>query len=191
MIDAAIEHIAVRLNQYLSSVFSLDQEVVVISNILEQDGTAVQDVNNKLALFLVNIEKEVAARRLAAARTASDESAVLVPDPVHLNLFLMVAANFRGSTYREGLRYLSETASFFQRHPVFDHHNSPDLDPAIGRLVLDMENLTLQDLGTLWGALSGHYTPSILYKVRTVSYAAEDTRARVPVVRETGSRATP
>ena len=39
MIDAAITHIAGELNQYLKRSFDLTEDLVVISNILEQDGS--------------------------------------------------------------------------------------------------------------------------------------------------------
>ncbi|MEO0974013.1 MAG: DUF4255 domain-containing protein [Pseudomonadota bacterium] len=183
MIDAAIEHLAARLNGELRTVFGMEEQVVVVSNILEQDGTNVPEVANKLAVFLVNLEKESAAQG-RAPRVGGGGLAVLTAEPLHLNIYLMVAANYRGAAYTQGLRYLSAAASYFQRHPVFDRHNSPDLPAPLERLVLDIENLSLQDLGTLWGALSGHYTPSLLYKVRTVSYASDDIRARVPVARD-------
>ena len=54
MIYAAVSHIASQLNQFLRRSFDLTEDMVVLSNILEQDGTVAPDVNNKLVVFVVN-----------------------------------------------------------------------------------------------------------------------------------------
>ena len=94
----------------------------------------------------------------------------------------MVAGHF--NQYSEALKFVSNTISFFQRRPVFDHQNTPELDSKIDKLVLDIENLDIKDLSTLWGVLSGKYLPSILYKVRMIAFDAGDVMARVPTLRE-------
>jgi hypothetical protein len=59
MIDTAINHIASNENQYLMRAFDLHEDVVVVSNILEQDGAVATHVDNKIVVSLVNIEKGV------------------------------------------------------------------------------------------------------------------------------------
>ena len=58
MIDLAVTNVANQLNQYLKRRFSINEDVVIASNILEQDGTISPNINNKVVIFLVNIEKE-------------------------------------------------------------------------------------------------------------------------------------
>ena len=58
MIDSAISLITSQLNQYLRRTFDLTEDIVAVSNILEQDGTVPPHVDNKLVAFLVNIEKD-------------------------------------------------------------------------------------------------------------------------------------
>jgi hypothetical protein len=181
MIAIAIEYVRNRLNQFLRQASELNEDVAVLSNVLEQDGTVAQAAVNKLLLFLVNIEKETLAHRAPAASGTADR-AVVGSGPLFLNLYLMVAGNF--SDYTESLKFVSRSVEFFQRNPVFTHQNSPDLDEGIERLVLDIENLSIQDLSALWGSLSGHYLPSVLYKVRMVVVDPADVRAVVPVIRQ-------
>lgn len=182
MIDAAISHIAGQLNQYLKSVFELSEDVVVISNILEQDGNVASHINNKLVVFLVNIERDTSPQRQSNGMPGGERAVVGFP-PIYLNLYLMFAGHFSGKNYPEALKFVSNTIAFFQGHPVFDHHNSPDLDRRIDKLVLDIENLNLKDLGSLWGALSGKYLPSVLYKIRMVSVDAGDVKTQVPTLK--------
>jgi hypothetical protein len=50
MIDVAISHIAAQLNLSLRRTLQVGEDVVVLSNIVEQDGTLAQHVANKLVV---------------------------------------------------------------------------------------------------------------------------------------------
>lgn len=181
MINSAILHLTNYLNQYLKRTFDLNEDIVALSNIVEQDGTVATNVTNKLVVCLVNIEKDSTPVNLPKRGMMPSDKAVMGYPPVHLNLYLMFAAHFSGNNYSEALKFLSHTISFFQRNPVFDHKNTPDLDRRIHQLALDIENLDTKDLSSLWSILSGKYLPSILYKVRMLSFAADDIKAQIPV----------
>lgn len=181
MIYGAVSHIASQLNQFLKRSFDLSEDVVVVSNILEQDGTLAPNINNKLVVFLVNVERDTTSSRQGNLSSFA-LSAATYP-PVFLNLYVMIAGNFNCSNYPEALKFLSNAVSFFQRQPVFDHQLTPDLDRRISKLALDIENLNIQDLSSLWGILSGKYQPSILYKVRMVSFDAGDIRGQLSPIK--------
>lgn len=182
MIYAAVFHIANQLNQFLKRSFDLSEDMVVVSNVLEQDGTPAPNINNKLVVFLVNVEKENTAPNTSNFSNARNTTKTY--PPVCLNLYVMVAGNFSGSNYQEGLKFLSNAVSFFQRQPVFDHQITPDLDKRINKLTLDIENLNIQDLSSLWGMLSGKYQPSILYRVRMVTFDSGDIVSQTPLIKD-------
>ena len=94
MIDAAINHIATSVNQQLMRSFGLNEDVVVVSNVLEQDGTVATNVNNKIVLSLVNIEKDSAAMAQQSSSASSALRAVVTNPPIHFNLYLMFASYF-------------------------------------------------------------------------------------------------
>ena len=155
MIDSVISLITSQLNQYLRRTFDLTEDIVAVSNILEQDGTVPPHVDNKLVAFLVNIEKaQFPHRGPSNGKTVGADKNVVSYAPVYLNSYLMFAGNFSGNNYMESLKFISNTISFFQRRPFLDHDNAPDLDTRIDKLVLDIQNLTIADLGNLWGILS-------------------------------------
>jgi len=184
MIDSAVSHIASQLNQYLRRSFDLTEDVVVISNILEQDGSVASHIDNKLVVFLVNIEKDAVAHRQPDGNMVGGDRSVTSYPPIYLNLYLMFAGNFSSNNYLESLKFVSNTISFFQRRPVFDHQNTPDLDSRIDKLVMDIENVNITDLSNLWSVLSGRYLPSILYKVRLVALDSGDVITRAPTLKE-------
>jgi hypothetical protein len=191
MINSAISHLASQLNQFLKRSFDLNEDIVVVSNILEQDGSVSANVTNKLVVFLTNIEKDTIPFRQPANGNSGSNSgngnsrSVVSSQPIYLNLYVMFAANFSGSNYPEALKFISYTIGFFQKQPVFDQRSTPDLDPRIEKLILDVENLSFPDLSNVWGLLSGKYLPSILYKVRMVSFDADDVAGQAPNVVET------
>ncbi len=93
-------------------------------------------------------------------------------------------ANFTGNSYPEAFKFLSRTIGFFQKNHVIDHQSAPEMDVRIEKLILDIENLSIQDPSNLWGALGGKYLPSILYRIRMVAFDAEEITGRTPVVGE-------
>lgn len=182
MIAAAIGSIASQLNQSLRRTFGVGEDLVVISNLTEPDGSLVAQVSNKLVLFLVNIEKDSMPYQQTAPRRSELGRIGLSHAPIHLNLMLMFAATFSGTNYPEALKFISHTIGFFQSRPVLDHQNTPDLDPRIDRLMLDIENLSTSDLSNLWGILRGTYMPSVLYRMRMLAIDAGQLTGQVPYV---------
>lgn len=187
MIDHAVKHIAGQLNQFLKGAFDLAEDIVVISNILEQDGSVASHVNNKLVLFLINIERDTIPHRQPIGNRASPHRAVMSSHPLYFNLYLMIAGHFSGKNYPEALKFISSTIDFFQKNSTFDHHNTPELHKNIEKLMLDIENLELKDLNSLWGMLSSRYLPSIVYKVRMVTFDSQDIVSQVPVITRPGA----
>ncbi len=183
MIASAVTHIASQLNEFLKRGMDSNEDVAVVSNILEQDGTIAAHINNRLVVFLVNVEKDGSPQRPPNGARGAIFRAGTYP-PVYLNLYVMIAAHFAGGNYAESLKFLSHAVSFFQASPVLDHSNTPEMDARIDRMVLDIENLSIQDLSNLWGVLSGHYLPSVLYKVRMMAFDADDISQLTPMIRK-------
>jgi hypothetical protein len=188
MIYTAISHITGQLNQHLKRAFDLNEDIVVVANIVEQDGSVATNVTNRIVASLVNVEKDTAPGVRPTATTSAGQAAGLTHPPVHTNLILLFAGNFNGKNYSEALKFLSHTISHFQRNPLFTRNNSPELDPRIGRLALDIENLNIKDLSSLWTVLSGKYLPSVHYKIRMVTFDAEEVITRMPKLAEPRTR---
>ncbi|MDF3014487.1 MAG: hypothetical protein K0Q78_2691 [Cellvibrio sp.] len=182
MIQAALNHLANQLNAHLKRTNNLTEDIVVVSSLVESDGSAAPHTNNKIILLLTNIEKDTVPQSGAARATGLDGRLLLSSRPVYLNLYVMLAANFSGSNYAEALKFISKTIAFFQMQPVFDKHSTPDIDARIDKLVLDIENLNIQDLSNLWGLLGGKYLPSVYYRVRMVAINPDNVLAQVPLV---------
>jgi hypothetical protein len=179
MIDLAIRHLATQLNQFLKSTLSTDDEIVVVSGLIGLDGHPVAEVNNKVAMFLCGIERDTMPLR---AGDSGMGNRLVQGAPLFLNLYIVVAANFKGSHYLDALKFISATIGFFQRQPVFDRVSTPDLDTRIERLILDMENLKPQEANNMWSLIGAKYIPSVLYRVRMVAIDGATVQGRLPVI---------
>jgi len=182
MIGAAIVRVAQELNAALRRRAQATEDLVVVSNLLELDGTVSPHSVDKVSAFLVNVEREPTVQRGLSRVDRGGDRVGLAQQPVHLNLLVMFAANFSGPKYPEALKLISHTAAFFQGRPSFDPQNTPGLDPGLDRLTLEIENLSIADLGNLWGVLGGRYVPSILYRMRMIVIDSARLEAQAPRV---------
>lgn len=154
--------VADKLNSYLQSRFSLNEDKVVLSSIVNQDGSEAITEPDKVVLTLVSLQKEV-------INGVKGSSSGMSNRPVSLNLFMLVSTHFSEKNYEEGLKFLSAVLSYFQGNPVFTQQNTPSLDANIQKLTFDIENLDMQSTGHLWNMIGGKYVPSVLYKVRMIN----------------------
>ncbi len=161
MIYSVLNIIGERLNFYLKNRFALGEDKVILSNIVNQDGSLAITESDKVVITLVNIQEETITSRL--------NSTVNMARPINLNIYVMCSAYFTDKNYPESLKFLSATLSFFQSNCVFTHSNTPDLNRNIEKLTFEIVNQDLQNQSHLWGTLGGKYLPSILYKVRMVT----------------------
>lgn len=178
LFSLALSHIATYLNQYLKRQFDLDEDIVVVSNLIDVDGSVPVNINNKIVIFIFNIEKDYTFNNQPFTKPSHSGQTAVMP-PLYINLKIVLAANFSASNYNEALKLLSASSNYFHGHPVFDHQNSPDLNTQIQKLILEFENLSLDALSSLWGMIGGKYLPSVVYKLRTIIMNSENISNRV------------
>lgn len=181
MVDAAVSYIVAQLNQALKTEFSLNEDIVVISNLSDASSLVTDE---RIVATLVNIEREAFPAKSGSLPYVNQAQQVSnMYRPINLNLYLMFIANFNGEKYQEGLSFISAVINFFQRHTVFDSNEYRDMPTGINKLLLEIENLNLRELHSIWTLITGKYMPSILFKIRTVSFD-QGIRGFVPAARK-------
>lgn len=169
VIDRAVSLVADRLNQHARRRFDISDDIVSATTLSDPEGKPVQGARNRLVLFVTNIAQETAARRARPRAGGAGLRIAVSPEPVHLNVFFMIAANFDAENYGEALKVLSVAAQFLQSNPVLDHVAAPEMDARLAQLTFEIDNLDAQTVGQLWGVHGGRYLPSIHYKMRLVT----------------------
>ncbi len=179
MIDKAVEIIGDRLNTHLLKMFPGPSDWVKITPLGDHTDGTVTATQDKLVLFVVNIEHEDMLRNIRQ----SPGSAVGYPQSssIHLNVYLMVAADFRADTYRLGLKMISGVFRHFQDYPELDGKANPELaETGLERLSIEVCNLGFEQMSQIWGMSGSRYVPSLLYKLRMVSIDADPTSHDTP-----------
>lgn len=189
MIDRALELVASRLNQHLRVRLQSDEDLVVITNAVDTDGTPTRMIDDKLALFVVNIEKETVSK-VPPPRVMPGDRFAIHREPLRLNMLVMLAAGYTEGNYLQALKHVSAAVRYLQTNAVFTHQNAPEMDPGLDRVVMEIQNLPTQELSHLWGVFGGRYLPSVLYAMRTVSIVPDAIDDVAEPVRQPGVTVT-
>jgi hypothetical protein len=179
MIYNTINTINNKLNEFLKSKFSSSDNPLEMSNLLEQDGSLAISDTNKIIVSLINIERETAMGSGPNIKANPNNKHTLLHPPVFIKINVLFTSLFTGKNYAEGLIYLSSIIEYFQANPYFDHQNTPQLYKKINKLTFEMVNLDIQSQSHLWGTIGGKYMPSVLYKIRLLTFEQENIRAEI------------
>ena len=176
MLHNIVPVIADQLNDYLKSEYNLTEDRVAVSNLVDIKGNPVPGIENKIAIFILNIEEE------KSLRNGHFQANPGMNPPVSVNLYLMFAANFTGENYLEALKFISSVISFFQGRNVFDHQNTPLLSTNIDKITAELVNIDLKELSNLWANLGAKYAPSVVYKLRMLNFNSFMEKEEVPTL---------
>lgn len=168
MIETSLTYVKTRLNTFLThSIGTSDENLVELSRFGDA-GEASNGATEKVVIQLIRVDKVTTPHQRHSA-IASSGAQVVRGQPVYLNLYLLVAANFSVANYPQALGYISQVIGFFQDHGVMDQHNSPDMPGPIEKLCFDIDNVGPHDLASIWGMTGAKYMPSVIYKMRLLT----------------------
>lgn len=191
LIRNALETICSLANTYLENLDRRGDAWLVLTSMVDHDGSLNQAARDKVVMTVYNITRETAFstyRQTAPAQPSSkpgDGVSVVAP-PLYIDIHLMFMANFGEKSYSDGLAALSRLIGYFQQTPYFNQSNAPALAPAIDKLTLEFENLSPVDVNYVMGMLGTRYLPSAFYKLRMLPFASSAMQARAQVVTSGG-----
>lgn len=171
MIKTALKFLVQDVNEFIGLKTAGDITRVQLIALVNQEG-ALYIPPDKVACTLINIEEERIAKSQMPYAPPLNGNATRLNPSVKLNLYIMFAANpkieMSVNNYEEALTLISYIISFFQSKNHFDIENSPGLDPKIGKLLVELYSLPVEQQNYLWGSIGAKYMPSVLYRVRLV-----------------------
>ncbi|OEJ98595.1 hypothetical protein A8C32_05190 [Flavivirga aquatica] len=179
MLDKALLFISDLLNKELKMSFGLTDDVVVVGSLINLDGSITNNIENKVVLSIINLEHEKTVKNRGEYITNGQGTFNKVNPPVHLNLYLLVSANYNSDNYMESLKMLSAVIGTFQTYRVFTSETYPELDPIIKRLTFEIYNVPVQELSHVWSGIGAKYVPSMVYKVRMISIQKGQVKEQV------------
>ena len=181
MIHNFLPIVGEELNDYFKSKFDINEDRVIVSNLINQDGSIAVEGNNKVVFHLVNIEEETTLK--ASSGTSSYAGGFgSSGGNINLNLTVMFSAFFTGKNYVEALKFLSSVIYFFQSKPVFTQSNTPGLTPNIEKVVFDIISLEPRDLNSIFSMMGAKYMPSVIYRVRMLTFSSDNIDDVIPAI---------
>lgn len=150
-----------------------------VSRALDDSLSGAFSLKEKAILTLVNVEEDRVARPQENYIRGEVKTLYRKP-PLHLNLYVLFSIT--KDDYRDSLMWLSYIMQFFQFQNVFTPITHPTLKAE--KLIVDMHNLTFEQINHLWSTLGGKYLPSVLYKIRQITLDEELTTGESGFVKE-------
>ena len=175
MVHNVITSIAIKLDEFIKNKLSVNNDTVIVSSLVDIKGNLNQDVENKISIFLIHIEEETVTKN--ATKFSQGNS-----PPVKINIMLMFSAYFPNFNYFEALRYVSLVIEFFQRTNVFDDSNTEGLPPNANRISCELFNISIDEIGKLWGNIGANYVPSVCYKFKQILFDGENISQDIPQI---------
>lgn len=161
MIDEVLAALAHELNSALRVRLRVSEDLLVLSPPCEPDGSPAQGMENRLALFVTAMSRSVPFSPLPYLATSAASTS-------EFELSLVCAACFRACNYGEGLKLLVTITDELAARSMPAGASCSWLPPAVMRLEVTPEVLSLPEWQALWGMHGGRYLPSMLYRVRIV-----------------------
>ncbi|MGK0363300.1 MAG: hypothetical protein ACI85O_000345 [Saprospiraceae bacterium] len=165
MIHDIIPLIAADLNDFLESRFDTDEDPVIMSNLVNQDGTLSIMEENKVIITLVNVERDGTNQAFGGGFARGDM-------PVHINLYVLFSAYF--SNYAESLKFLSGVIAYFQANPNYMLDGNT--------IKIELYNPDFREISNLWTAIGAKYLPSAIYKIRTLNMDEDNINDEIPPI---------
>lgn len=126
----------------------------------------------KLIITLLRLEEESTLKNSPHVKVNENKTEYRNP-PVHLNLYLLIAANFKN--YDTSLISISKVIEFFQGKKVFTSSNTVYNRDNVAfeilddfRFILEIYSPSFEELNNIWGTLGGRQMPSVIYKVQLI-----------------------
>ncbi len=173
MIDLALGFIRESLNHTLKQSLPGLKDPV-LSGVAAPDGAILHEIEDRIAITLVNVQTVSALASGSRFSPGSGKSPGRLSPALNLDLYLLVSAQFRD--YPTSLKCLSMVLEIINNHPVHTRQSAPELPPAVESLSLELMSLNLNELSSVWTTLGAKYRPSVIYKARLISNPEEGRR---------------
>ncbi|MBL4662486.1 MAG: DUF4255 domain-containing protein [Flavobacteriaceae bacterium] len=191
MIAKTLTFVTELLNQELKMTFGFNDNRVVASSLVNPDGSMPSNAENKIVVSVINLEHETAIKSMSNYVTDGGKGYGKIAPPVHLNLYLLVSANYDSNNYIEANKILSAIIGVFQANPYFNKQTNPDMKPPLEKLTFEIFNLPINELSHIWSGIGAKYVPSIIYKVRMLTIQEEVIKKEIPGIESLSGNTKP
>lgn len=173
MIHTTIQVLKEKLDNYLRMKAKSERAMV---NYITSEGTDKGVFpENTVTPFLINVSEDRKFRNADQYKGVTSNNIKTGFNPeIRIELLILFVSNFKD--YDQALRSLSYTIKFFQANRIFTPENSPLLfEENIEKLIMELVSIPLEEQNQVWHSLNTSYLPSVLYRVRLLSYIDDES----------------
>ncbi|WP_373399007.1 DUF4255 domain-containing protein [Algoriphagus halophilus] len=188
MIDTVMVQVRDLINQNFKNQHGFSENKVVISNLVDLDGSSPLEVDDKVVMFLLNLGEEPSLKNHSSRLGAFDGAGFQSKSPIlYLHLHVVFCANFRNKKYIEGLNYLSQIVSFFNKNRIIDTCNfGAGVSKKIEKISFELCSLSFDSMSHIWSSIGAKILPSSIYKISLIAIDDSPMTGFVPAVSTTG-----
>jgi len=190
MITKSLTFLTDFLNHELKISFGLDINPVVASSLINPDGSITDNIENKIVISVINMEHETYAKSQQNYKNDGNTYGKIAP-AIHLNLYLLISANYSSNNYLEAFKILSEVISTLQANPYFTSQENPTMESPLTKLTLEIFNIPITELSHIWSGIGAKYVPSIVYKMRMITIQEGKIKKEIPAIKGLGRKLKP
>lgn len=184
VIQRVTDFIKNQLNEYIKVQAEVG-EIVIVGSLVANNGNVVQNQDN-IYITVVKIEEENITGKYPQFVKGTDGIERKLKPPISINLMLLFSATH--SNYDAALSAITYVLGFFQSNHVFDAQNHPALNDVVKhqnefveKLIFEHYNLTMEQHNNLWASLGAKYLPSVLYKMRMLTFFDQQGEDTIPI----------
>ena len=174
MLHLAVQHVTDALSTYVDLQTGVSRAVEQ-SPLVEPGSQGGLSVRDKLVVTVVRLEEDRLARGTDHYERTADDQVRRAAPPTRMTAYLLIAATH--ATYGEALKAIGYAITCFQGMRSVDYADIEGVEEP-GKLVLEMDSPSFEQLNNLWGMVGAKYLPSVLYRMRFVSL--RDARPEAP-----------
>lgn len=175
MIHTVLNVLREKLNEYFKIKTAVDGDLVKF--IESNNADPISFTNNAITPFLINVSEDRTFRKADQFKGITQNGIRTQINPeIRVELLVLFISKF--SDYSQALNFLSFVLKYFQVNRVFNPTNTPELaEEAIDKLVMELVTLPLEEQNQVWHSLNTSYLPSVLYRIRVISFIDEESIA--------------
>lgn len=173
MIHTVLNVLKEQLNEYFKIKTALDGDLVKFID--SNNNDPISFTNNAVTPFLINVSEDRTFRKPDQFSGVTENGIRTQFNPeIRIELLVLFVSKF--GDYNQALNFLSYVIKCFQVNRVFTQKNTPELaGENIEKLVLELVTLPLEEQNQVWHSLNTSYLPSVLYKIRVLSFIDDES----------------
>ena len=151
----------------------MDDSVVLCNRIIEPDGSLPLENKNKVVISLIHVDQETVRAYNTRTQKLDNGNFVTLSPSNRYNLYLLVVPNF--DDYNETLKFLNASIQFFQIYGALDAKTNANIPKGVSRLEFELQKGSdYMQMHNLWSAIGAKYQPSVIYKMKLITVAADE-----------------